>query len=417
MLALLPLLHFLVAAMLAAGLNWLSLRSWRRSRGQHWTERARILYPVRTSAAGNLFLIPAVCAAAQAILFPELPVTSLWLALAALPGAILGTYPMDRELFPNFGFRAWLHEVGATWILRASRTALFLTALILMPAEWDWRGPALALGVVGLQTWMVWGGGLWLARKLGLIIAPPERLLAIVDDLAQRLHIPLPRAWVLRGVACNAGALPQTRTLFVTERLLEALSDEELSAVCTHEFAHLTESRWVLVRRYLSTLALVPCLFIRPVFHRFDLPGLAVLWVAVWLIGWATRTFARRMEQRADSIALAHEGPESGAYARGLARLYECNQIPAVMPGKRQIHPHLYDRLLAAGVTPDFSRPNAPARRSWSGWLLAALMFGMVMVGTHRHAVRGAGPRLPKRGPRIQESQEPVPVEKSADRR
>jgi hypothetical protein len=44
-----------------------------------------------------------------------------------------------------------------------------------------------------------------------------------------------------------------------------------------------------------------------------------------------------------------------------MVKLHESNLVPAVMPGK-QTHPHLYDRLLAAGVQPDFPRPPAPDR-------------------------------------------------------
>jgi hypothetical protein len=41
--------------------------------------------------------------------------------------------------------------------------------------------------------------------------------------------------------------------------------------------------------------------------------------------------------------------------------------MPAVMPTKRLPHPHLYDRMVVAGVTPDFPRPDRPAR--WGSWL------------------------------------------------
>jgi Zn-dependent protease with chaperone function len=73
------------------------------------------------------------------------------------------------------------------------------------------------------------------------------------------------------------------------------------------------------------------------------------------------RKRARRMEERADAFGKEAES-EAGVYPRALAKLYEENLIPAVMPGKRQAHPHLYDRLLAAGITPDYPRPKPPGR-------------------------------------------------------
>ena len=69
---------------------------------------------------------------------------------------------------------------------------------------------------------------------------------------------------------------------------------------------------------------------------------------------------------------------DTGTYARALARLYEDNLAPAVMP-KETTHPHLYDRLVAAGVTPDFPRPAAAASTTWYGHILAGAM-GLLAV-------------------------------------
>jgi hypothetical protein len=70
--------------------------------------------------------------------------------------------------------------------------------------------------------------------------------------------------------------------------------------------------------------------------------------------------FTHHFEQRADraeSDAIA----DATAYAKSLTTLHQANLTPAVMPGK-QTHPHLYDRLLAGGVQPDFPRPRPPSR-------------------------------------------------------
>jgi hypothetical protein len=79
------------------------------------------------------------------------------------------------------------------------------------------------------------------------------------------------------------------------------------------------------------------------------------------------------MEVRADVYgSRVHE--DKGIYARALAKLYQANEMPAVMPRKRMAHPHLYDRMLVAGVTPDFPRPDRPARwGTWPGVLLVAV--------------------------------------------
>jgi hypothetical protein len=83
------------------------------------------------------------------------------------------------------------------------------------------------------------------------------------------------------------------------------------------------------------------------------------------------------MEIRADVFgSWLHE--DKSIYARALAKLYRANELPAVMSRKRLVHPHLYDRLRAAGITPDFPRPDPPAR--W-GSMVASLIVVMNMAG------------------------------------
>jgi len=76
---------------------------------------------------------------------------------------------------------------------------------------------------------------------------------------------------------------------------------------------------------------------------------------------------------RADHIANSNE-LDPGTYARALERIYEDNLLPAVNAKDRATHPHLYDRLLAAGVTPQFPRPDAT-----QGIALHGLVFLMAL--------------------------------------
>lgn len=79
------------------------------------------------------------------------------------------------------------------------------------------------------------------------------------------------------------------------------------------------------------------------------------------------------MEIRADKIARTYEG-EPGVYARALARIYEDNLVPAVTE-RLQTHPHLYDRLVSAGVTPDHPRPEPADDRSLLRYFLWLVIF------------------------------------------
>ena len=106
-------------------------------------------------------------------------------------------------------------------------------------------------------------------------------------------------------------------------------------------------------------LAFLPWIFIAPLWHLFQEYAFLGLLAITMIVPRLFRKFSRSMERRADKAATANEG-DAGTYARALAQLYQDNLVPAV--GARPTHPHLYDRMLAAGVAPDFPRP-APARR------------------------------------------------------
>lgn len=53
------------------------------------------------------------------------------------------------------------------------------------------------------------------------------------------------------------------------------------------------------------------------------------------------RRLGRRIEERSDRLGRGHEGLAEGAAARGLVKLYAANLMPAVLPDRRQVHPHL----------------------------------------------------------------------------
>jgi hypothetical protein len=66
-------------------------------------------------------------------------------------------------------------------------------------------------------------------------------------------------------------------------------------------------------------------------------------------------------------------------------RLYEDGLLPAVTAKNRTTHPHLYDRMLAAGVTPDIPRPVAASFMVWNGVIfssLAGMMFAAFVIRT-----------------------------------
>jgi Zn-dependent protease with chaperone function len=188
--------------------------------------------------------------------------------------------------------------------------------------------------------------------------------------------------WVLSTHLSNAAALPLARQLIFTEKLLATHPDEEIKAICAHELGHLNESRKVLFVRTLVALSLFPLVFLKPVSALAGMAnGILLLLLPVLVLLLVGFRLGRRMEKRADRIAVEDQYVEPAVYARALERLYQTNQMPAVMPRRaHKIHPDLYDRMLAAGVTPDFPKPPPAKGLNWAAFLLPAAMFFLLIL-------------------------------------
>jgi len=142
---------------------------------------------------------------------------------------------------------------------------------------------------------------------------------------------------------------------------------------------------WILPA-VLTMLCLLPWILFKPMLHTFGTAGFFLLLLNTLLVGAVYRRLSHRLEIRADSVAHANE-PDPGVYARALLRIHEDNLLPAVMAKGRATHPQLYDRLLAAGVTPDFPRPLPADSMAWHGRLLAASLGVLAMLLIKRLAI------------------------------
>jgi Zn-dependent protease with chaperone function len=167
----------------------------------------------------------------------------------------------------------------------------------------------------------------------------------------------------------NAFALPAAGMLLFTPEAVRTLEDGQLAAVARHELGHLSEPRRVVAARMGGAVFVVVVLVAaRPLSGVLAgdlgllrlLVALLVIIVAAAFSRLVIRPLARRMEERADSIARAHDAHD-GEYARALEALYAANLMPAVTHAKGA-HPHLYDRLIAAGAPPVWARPAPPSR-------------------------------------------------------
>lgn len=356
-----------------AGLNWLSLIPWRKSHGDHWTERARVLWTARVKSNLLTLYIPLLVAAGSSILW-KCPITGVALRwLPGFAGALGACWFMAKEVFPGLVLRSWLYDMTVGWALRLGKLGVFIAIGFSMPDRFGPRVWLLLAAAVMLQvTWEV--VALPLLRLLGIFKPPGERLRKIVANGTAGGGPRVRWLWQAGGVMANAYAFPLSGTLVFLDPLLEILTDDEVAAICAHELGHLAESKRILFGRYLGAMAVLPLLLIKPVCHLGEskgwLPGgLLILLLVVICLSRLSRRMRRIMEIRADEIA-RHAQTDDGVYARALEKLCQNNQMPVVLPGKNQTHPDLYDRMIAAGVTPDYWRPLPPARFHIGGWLL-----------------------------------------------
>lgn len=378
----------LVTALFAAALNWLALRPFHRTTGQHWTERARVLWPIRQSSSFTLWLSPVITVLLALILFPEKSKHTTWpIAVAAVVGAFLGNFPLDRAIFPHLTFKSWGHQVAAWWSIRLLGFAALITAGFMMPREWGWETVAWSVGGMGAFVWLQWRGWLILAERLRIAAPAPPRLAELVGALAVQQGVQLNRVWLLRSAMDGAFALPLTRELLFTERALQVHSDEELKTIVGHELGHLQESNAAFATRAASMFGVTPWVMLKPMIASYGFaPAFLLLFTSSLVLGWLIKRFSRRMELAADAAGHAAE-TEAGCYARALERLHEANLIPAVFPKDNLTHPHLYDRLVAIGYTPPYPRPAKPADFNWTVLLLFFLSCVLGIVWAARGGV------------------------------
>jgi Zn-dependent protease with chaperone function len=385
----------LLSARLGAAL---ALRPLRRARDLTWAERARLAHPARLAARVNSFLLPGlqiVVAFAVAPPLCGLPAEAfaLLLILASYAGAALVAFRVERRIRQGrYTVGQWLRAVSILWLLFYGWVLVLLALFLLMPATFNARAwLLLAAGAAAVLLFQVWGG-FYLAWLVGLVKPASARLHGIVARAAGGMGVAVRGVHELAFPAPNAWAFPFLGRLAFTPELLAGLDDEELAAVAAHELAHLGESPLAHLGRLLPVVLAVPLAAARPLVAEFGLLALAS--VAPFLLGAVlSRRLSRRLERRADRLAKEWQTQE-GAYARALGKLGEANLAPLVEPGKGSSHPHLYDRLVAAGAPPDFPRPRPPARsRALLGLGVSYLALLAAWLG-----LVFARPSLPPRG-------------------
>lgn len=129
-----------------------------------------------------------------------------------------------------------------TGILLAAMTGLFLAIGFLLGGE---GGLLIALILaLGMNFWSFWNSADMVLRmhnaKLVTRASAPE-LHGLIEDLARRAGLPVPKVYIIETAQPNAfatGRSPEHSAVAATTGLLQSLSREELAGVMAHELAH-----------------------------------------------------------------------------------------------------------------------------------------------------------------------------------
>lgn len=307
------------------------------------------------------------------------PLQRVVCGIAVFFGAMLGTFSIERTVRPGLQWGHWVRQALAAHLPIFILAVNLVLAILLMPTQF---GPRMACVVVvhfTVRYLFLAGIHYRVLRWVGLLRPAGERLRSLVTATAQGMQQPVPSTSEQQSDVAQAWALPLQHELIFTTGLLAICTDEEVGAVVAHEMAHLSESRAILAGRILAWSLPSMLIFIPPMV-QWSGPSSAILLLLVYFLAHrAWQHYSKRMEERADRAATASE-QDAGAYARALCKIYEADLVPAVNAGKRASHPDLYDRMIAAGVTPDFPRPAKPEHASFVGVACLVLLFIAVLL-------------------------------------
>ncbi|RZL01026.1 MAG: zinc metalloprotease HtpX [Rubrivivax sp.] len=151
-----------------------------------------------------------------------------------------------------------MFNILKTAVLMAAITALFMAIGGMVGGR---TGMMVALLVaVGMNFFSYWFSDtmvlkMYNAREVDATTAP--RFYAMVQDLAQRAQLPMPRVYLIDESAPNAfatGRNPDNAAVAATTGILNVLTERELRGVMAHELAHV-KHRDILISTISATMA------------------------------------------------------------------------------------------------------------------------------------------------------------------
>jgi Zn-dependent protease with chaperone function len=350
----------------------------------HWTERARrlaIRYRVWGFSGTGVFICTLIIGSR---LVGPLQVISAKNMVLILGGVLLLEYIW---LYWRFNVRHQLPHSSlgrhfSLWFINVTVLASYLPVAVIMAATIPPNGSAMIIGeVIGL-TLIFFGSYVFrlsMFRRLGFVQVAPERLQRVVDRAAEKSGHKAKAVYLIETRWANAYAYPLQNEIMFSSQALKVLNDDELEAVASHEIGHLKEGNTRLTIAFCNFAIFAVLGSWHPIVNEWGAPGMATAFILALVAQRVGMTMVRDREVAADEHATAHVHDET-IHAQALQALYRFNLTPVVMGNKRTTHPDLYDRMQAAGLTPEYERPQ-PARLAVGKQILFLISSTLLVFG------------------------------------
>lgn len=217
-----------------------------------------------------------------------------------------------------------MRNILKTTVLLAALSALLLVIGDLLGGQ---AGMMIALVFAAVMNF----GAYWFSDRVVLAMyrareAPPNhRLRHVVERLAARAGLPLPRVYVIPNDTPNAfatGRNPDHAAVAATEGVLRLLDDDELAGVMGHELAHV-RNRDILISSIAATIAAAIMLVSR--FALFFGGGRSrqvhpVILIAMVIVAPIAAMIIQAAISRSREFAADRGGAEIAGSPQGLAR-------------------------------------------------------------------------------------------------
>ncbi len=386
-----PLLYILTWIVASIGAAF-ALRPLRKVEADAWVERARVAHTARRVSLVTAIYAPGVAIFLAVSFASVISLVPMWLtivlaAVVSILALVNVAVRTERRLQnkPCSLRQLWQTTVIYTFVLRSGFLPIFLIAMALMPRQFNAVAAAVAAGAVLVLLALSCGGSIHVLRLLGYVKPASSRSFDITAQAADRIGRTPRKIYEFESQTVNAFAHALQGWIGFTRGILDEFSDEELVAIAAHELEHLAMPRRVMmIRLVIFYVWFLPLLFFKPVVASYGLEGVCwfgagflLLTVAVGKLQWRLMT---REEQRADESGARHEVDE-GSYARALEKIYRLNLVPVTWKSPHG-HAPLYDRMIAAGVEPNYPRPRPPSRiRILVGVLLQLVVYLVLLTG------------------------------------